>query len=166
MPVQRGRSSLASTTRTLRAGDHAPDFTLKTHAGEMWTLSERRGKNVVLAFYPFAFSPTCSSQLPGLQANLERFVDAGAEVAGISIDHTYANAAWAESLGGFSFPLLSDFHPFGAVASAYGVMRDDGFAERAIFIIDRKGIVRYIDVHAIKEAPDEEQILDELRKLE
>jgi peroxiredoxin len=165
MAVQKGRSSLASETRTLHVGDPAPDFTLRTHAGKTFTLAEQRGKNVVLAFYPFAFSPTCSSQLPGLQANLNRFEEAGAEVAGISIDHTYANAAWAESLGGFSFPLLSDFNPHGAVASAYGVMRDDGMAERAVFIIDKQGIVRYIDVHLIKEEPDEEQILDELRKL-
>lgn len=86
---------------------------------------------------------------------------------GISIDHRHANAAWAQTLGGISFPLLSDFWPHGAVAEAYGVLREkDGHSERAIFLIDKSGIVRYIDVHDIGEQPDEEQLLEELAKLQ
>ncbi len=84
---------------------------------------------------------------------------------GISIDSRYANAAWAKSLGGVTFPLLSDFYPHGAVAERYGVLRKEGMAERAIFIIDKAGIVRYIDVHVIGEQPDESQIFEELAKL-
>jgi peroxiredoxin (alkyl hydroperoxide reductase subunit C) len=150
----------------LQVGDAAPEIELKTHAGADWKLSAFRGKkNVVLAFYPFAFSPTCTSQIPGLEDHLDRFTDRETEVAALSVDHRYANAAWAESLGGIRFPLLSDFYPHGAVAQRYGILRKEGMAERAVFIIDKSGTIRYIDVHKINEAPDEEQILDELRNI-
>jgi len=161
-----GRTTLADSTKTLSVGAAAPDFELKTHTGETWKLSDRKGKSaVVLAFYPFAFSPTCSCQMPGVEEHLEKFAGAGAEVVGVSIDSTYANKAWADSLGGLSYPLLSDFFPHGAVAEAYGILRAEGMSERAIFIIDKSGIVRYIDVHKINEYPDEQQILEELSKL-
>ncbi len=161
-----GRTSVADSTKTLKAGDAAPDFELKTHTGEMWKLSDRKGKtNVVLAFYPFAFSPTCSVQMPAVEEHLEKFAEAGAEVVGISVDSTHANKAWAESNGGFSYPLLSDFFPHGAVAERYGILRAEGMSERAIFVIDKQGVIRYIDVHKISEYPVEDQILDELRKL-
>lgn len=84
---------------------------------------------------------------------------------GISIDHRHANLAWSKSLGGISFPLLSDFYPHGDVAAKYGVLRAEGMAERALFIIDKQGIIRYIDVHEIGEQPDEEQLFEELAKL-
>jgi len=161
-----GRTSVADSTKTVKVGDAAPDFELKTHNGEMWKLSDRKGKsNVVLAFYPFAFSPTCSVQMPAVEEHLEQFQGAGAEVAGISVDSTHANKAWAESSGGFSYPLLSDFYPHGAVAEKYGILRAEGMSERAIFVIDKQGIIRYIDVHKINEYPEENQILEELKKL-
>lgn len=166
MPVTRGRTSTADRTATLTVGEQAPEVALRTHTGTDWKLSDFRGKkHVVLVFYPYAFSPTCTSQIPGLEDYLDRFSDCDTEVAAISIDHRYANAAWAESLGGVRYPLLSDFFPHGAVAQRYGVLRKEGMAERAVFIIDKSGTIRYIDVHKINEAPDEEQILDELRKL-
>jgi alkyl hydroperoxide reductase subunit AhpC len=85
---------------------------------------------------------------------------------GVSTDSKYANAAWAESLGGVSYPLLSDFYPHGAVAQAYGVLHPGGMAERALFVIDKDGIVRYIDVHELREAPDETVLFEELAKLQ
>ena len=88
-----------------------------------------------------------------------------AQVVGISIDSTHANKAWAASLGGISYPLLSDFYPHGAVAEKFGVLRAEGMSERAIFIIDKQGVVRFIDVHAIGEQPDEAEIFEELAKL-
>jgi peroxiredoxin len=88
-----------------------------------------------------------------------------AQVVGISIDSKPANTAWAASLGGITFPLLSDFYPHGAVAEKYGVLRAEGMSERAIFIIDKQGVVRYIDVHDIGEQPDEAEIFEELAKL-
>jgi alkyl hydroperoxide reductase subunit AhpC len=88
-----------------------------------------------------------------------------AQVLGISIDSTHVNKAWAASMGGIQFPLLSDFYPHGEVAKKYGVLRDGGFAERAVFIVDKDGKVRYIDVHDIGQEPDIEQIFEELQKL-
>ncbi|MBC5801094.1 MAG: redoxin domain-containing protein [Candidatus Eremiobacteraeota bacterium] len=99
------------------------------------------------------------------EQNLARFQAQDAQVLGISIDHTYATAAWSKQLGGITFPLLSDFFPHGAVAQSYGVFRPEGMAERALIVVDKAGIIRYIDVHEISEHPDEEQLFDELRTL-
>ena len=103
--------------------------------------------------------------MPGFERALSRFAEHGAQVVGISIDSVHSLRAWALSMGGITYPLLADFWPHGEVAKAYGVLRDGGFAERAVFIIDRNGVVRYIDIHAMGEAPDPEQILEELAKL-
>ncbi len=84
---------------------------------------------------------------------------------GVSTDSRFANAAWAEQLGGLSYPLLSDFYPHGEVAQRFGVLRKEGMAERALFIIDKNGIVRYIDVHELREAPDEGVLFEELEKI-
>ncbi|GAC1303342.1 MAG: hypothetical protein NVS2B3_03430 [Vulcanimicrobiaceae bacterium] len=104
--------------------------------------------------------------MPSYEENLDRFEGYDAQVLGISIDTQPANAAWSKTLGGITYPLLSDFYPHGAVAEKFGVLRKEGMSERAVFIIDKQGIVRYIDVHDIDEQPDEEQIFEELRKLD
>ncbi len=88
-----------------------------------------------------------------------------AQVLGISVDHIPCLKAWAESLGGISFPLLSDFSPFGAVADLYGVRRSEGFSERAIFVIDKKGIIRYIDIHDIDDRPSNDVLFRELERI-
>lgn len=87
-------------------------------------------------------------------------------VLGVSVDHVPCLQAWAESLGGIHFPLLSDFWPHGAVAEKYGVLREEGYAERALFIIDKEGTVRYIDIHDIDDQPDNDVLLEELRKID
>jgi glutaredoxin len=87
-------------------------------------------------------------------------------VMGVSVDHVPCLKAWAESLGGIHFPLLSDFWPHGAVAEKYGVLRQEGYTERALFIIDKEGIVRYVDIHDIDDQPDNDEILAELRKID
>lgn len=81
------------------------------------------------------------------------------------MDSTFTNAEWAKSLGVENVPLLSDFFPHGGVAQSYGALRDDGYAERVIFIIDQEGLIRYIDVNEIDELPDNEVILTELARL-
>jgi peroxiredoxin len=103
--------------------------------------------------------------MPTYERELDRFRAHDAQVVGVSIDSRPANAAWAEKLGGISYPLLSDFWPHGAVAQAYGVLGPMGFAERSIFILDKDGIVRYIDIHEPGEVPDEAVIFEELAKL-
>ena len=148
---------------TLKAGDLAPDFTLPATIEESIALSQYRGqKNVVLAFYPFDWSPVCSLQLPGLQENLARFKELNAQVLGISIDSRHSHKAFAEHLG-LEFPLLSDFEK--RVCQAYGVLREGGFAERALFVVDQQGIIRYAHVNPIGEVPDNQPVLDVLRKL-
>jgi glutaredoxin len=95
------------------------------------------------------------------------FTGLNAQVLGISVDHVPCLKAWAESLGGIHYPLLSDFWPHGAAAELFGVMRpEDGFSERAIFVLDKKGVIRYIDIHAIDDKPDNEEVRKVLRLLE
>ena len=121
----------------LQVGDVAPDFELPASGNHMIKLSDFRGKkNVLLAFYPFAFSPVCSLQLPGLQQQLSQFQSLNTEVLGISVDSKHSSAAFAEHLH-LDFPLLSDFNK--EITRAYGVLREGGFAERALFVIDKTG---------------------------
>ncbi len=104
--------------------------------------------------------------MPAFESNLKRFESLNTQVLGMSIDHKFANRAWAASMGGISYPLLSDFWPHGGVAQKYGVFREEnGMSERAVFIIDGHGVIRYIDVHDIAEQPDVEQCFEELAKL-
>lgn len=89
-----------------------------------------------------------------------------AQVLGLSVDSADCLRAWAESLGGITYPLLSDFYPHGQVAQLYGVLREEGFAERAIFVIDKQGFIHYVDVHDISQQPDNEEIFEVLAELE
>jgi len=89
-----------------------------------------------------------------------------AQVLGVSVDSVPTLKAWAEDLGGINYPLLSDFYPHGAVAERYGVLREDGTSERALFIVDKLGTVRYIDIHDIDEQPDNDVLLEELRRID
>lgn len=104
--------------------------------------------------------------MPAYEADLAKFGALDAQVLGISIDHVPCLKAWASSLGNINYPLMSDFWPHGEVAKRYGVLRDDGRSERAIFVIDKQGIIRYIDVHDIDDQPKNMVLLDLLRKLE
>jgi glutaredoxin len=105
--------------------------------------------------------------MPSYELVLRKFEGYNTQVLGISIDHVPCLKAWAESLGGISYPLLSDFWPHGAVAEEYGVLRgEEGRSERALFIVDKDGIVRYVDVHDIDDQPDNEDVFEVLRQLE
>jgi glutaredoxin len=105
--------------------------------------------------------------MPSYEEELYKFEGYNTQVLGISIDHIPCLKAWAESLDGISYPLLSDFWPHGAVARMYGVFREkEGRSERALFVIDKEGIVRYVDVHDIDEQPDNEEVFRVLRELE
>ena len=105
--------------------------------------------------------------MPSYELDLSKFEGYNTQVLGISIDHVPCLVAWAESLGGISYPLLSDFWPHGAVAEEYGVLRaQEGRSERALFIVDMEGIVQYVDVHDIDDQPDNEEVFKVLRRLE
>jgi glutaredoxin len=104
--------------------------------------------------------------MPSYEEELQKFEGYNTQVLGISIDHVPCLKAWAETLGGISYPLLSDFWPHGAVAQLYGVLRADGRSERALFVVDKDGIVRYVDIHEIGDKPDNEEVYKVLRQLE
>jgi glutaredoxin len=105
--------------------------------------------------------------MPSYELDLLKFEGYNTQVLGISIDHVPCLKAWAESLGGISYPLLSDFWPHGAVAEEYGVLRrEEGRSERALFVVDKKGIVRYVDVHDIDDQPGNEVVFEVLQQLE
>ena len=149
---------------TLQAGDVAPDFELPASGNRTVKLSDFRGnQNVLLAFYPFAFSPVCSLQLPGLQQSLSEFQKLNTAVLGISVDNKHSSAAFAEHLH-LDFPLLSDFNK--DVTTAYGVLREGGFAERALFVIDKDGTIAYAHVNALGEVPDNGPVFEVLHKLQ
>src|SRR5437870_5571700 len=136
----------------LQVGDTAPDFELPTHLDrdKKVRLSELRGQNVVLAFYPFDWTPVCSTQMPGYETEKTRFAEHDARVLGISCDSAPSHAAWAEQLGGISYDLLADFHPKGEVCRLYGTYREEqGFSDRAVFVIDKEGKIAYIDRHEL-----------------
>ena len=104
--------------------------------------------------------------MPAYEADLDRFREYDAQVLGISVDSVPCNTAWAKSLGGLSYDLLSDFHPKGEVAKAYGAYRaNDGISERALFIVDKEGKLAFVDIHNIADQPDNEELFDVLRKL-
>ena len=131
----------------------APDFDLANQFGERIRLSDFRGKKpVALVFFPLAFSSTCTSELCELRDNLEVFASSGVELIGISVDSKAALRAWAEEEG-YDFTILADFWPHGAVAKEYGVfLEEKGYANRATFVIDAKGVIRASFITAPGEA--------------
>ena len=148
----------------IAVGSDAPDFELGTHTRTKVRLSDYRGrKNVVLAFHPLAFTPVCSSEMQAFERSLDRFAALDTVVFGISLDADPSKRAWAESLGGIHFDLLSDFLPQGAVAKAYGALSSFGLPERAIFVVDKKGKVAWAKKYGMDDQPDLEELLTELR---
>ena len=140
-------------------GDIAPDFTLADENGEKVTLSELRGRNVVLVFYPLDFSPVCTGELKDITALAGRYQAYGAEVFGISVDSRYTHAAFRRDEQ-LSARLLADFHPKGEVAQKYGVYIDQaGIANRGTFVIDAEGRIVEKIVTSPAQARDQEQYL-------
>jgi len=161
-----GRLEPVDSHLKVRVGDRAPDFTLRAVRGGEMSLKQFRGKkNVVLSLVPAAFTPVCSAQWPGYNLVREMFEKNDAVLLGISPDNIPTLFAWTTEMGPLWFDVLSDFWPHGKVGSAYGVLRRDGTEERALFIIDKSGIIRYIDVHDINERPPLEDLIHALEKL-
>jgi peroxiredoxin (alkyl hydroperoxide reductase subunit C) len=154
------------STLKLKVGMVAPDFTLPSVAGEQITLSRFKGKkNVVLSFVPAAWTPVCSDQWPGYNIIKDIFDQHDAVLLGLTVDNLPTLYAWTNQMGKLWYPVLSDFWPHGKVAKSYGILRSDGMAERALFVIDKKGIIRYIDVHNINQRPDLEALVKALDSL-
>ncbi|MET9252806.1 peroxiredoxin [Streptomyces sp. NPDC048182] len=139
----------------IQVGDKAPDFELKDNHGATVRLSEFRGrKNVVLIFYPFAFTGVCTGELCEVRDNLPQFADRDTQVLAVSNDSIHTLRVFAEQEG-LEYPLLSDFWPHGNVSRAYGVFDEDkGCAVRGTFVIDREGVVRWTVVNGLPDARD------------
>jgi peroxiredoxin (alkyl hydroperoxide reductase subunit C) len=142
----------------LSIGDQAPDFTLNDQTRSPVTLSDFRGKkDVLLVFYPLAFSGVCTGEMCTLRDSIDSFRSDEVETLAISVDSSAATAAWAAKEG-YEFPLLSDFWPHGAVAERYGVFDANiGLAMRGTFLIDKQGVIRFAEVNPIPEARDQQR---------
>ena len=164
-----GKLKSTDSVLKVKVGDIAPDFTLPAVAGGTISLSQYKGKkNVVISFVPAAWTPVCSDQWPGYNIAKDLFDEHEAILLGISVDNIPTLYAWTRQMSSDKklwFPVLSDFYPHGAVASQYGVLRSDGMSERALIVIDKKGIIRFIDVHDINERPPLEDLMGALDKV-
>jgi len=150
----------------VKIGDLAPVFTLPSLSGEKVSLKQFKGKNnVVISFVPAAWTPVCSDQWPGYNIVKEIFDNNDAILLGITVDNIPTLFAWTNQMRRLWFPVLSDFWPHGKVADMFGVLRSDGVSERALFIIDKEGIIRYIHIADINKRPDLELLVTELEKL-
>ncbi|EHJ48279.1 alkyl hydroperoxide reductase/ Thiol specific antioxidant/ Mal allergen [Solidesulfovibrio carbinoliphilus subsp. oakridgensis] len=148
---------LPPTDSTLRVavGEAMPDFDLPAVGGGRVRLSEYLGqKNLVLSFIPAAWTPVCSSQWPGYNIAKDVFDANDTALVGISADNIPTLCAWTRQMGGLGFPVASDFWPHGGLAQKLGILRTDGTTERALFLVDKKGVIRFIDVHDINSRPD------------
>ena len=149
----------------LTAGTPAPEFTLPTTPDQSVSLSEFRGKPLVMAFYPADWSPVCGDQLALYNELCEEFARYDATVVGISVDGAWCHAAYRQHRG-YRLPLLSDFEPKGDVARRYGVYRSkEGVSERALFVLDGAGIIRWSYVSPIGINPGADGILRALQTL-
>lgn len=150
----------------VKVGDVAPQFSLPAVSGKKINLQDYRNKKiVVLSFVPAAWTPVCSDQWPGYNIIEELFKEHDAILLGISVDNIPTLFSWTRQMGHLWFPVLSDFWPHGAVAQKYGLLRSDGTSERALVIIDKSGIIRYIDVSNINIRPPLENLIRELEKI-
>ncbi|MHA2053304.1 MAG: redoxin domain-containing protein [Candidatus Hodarchaeales archaeon] len=146
----------------LKVGDEAPDFVLPAQDGKKIRLSNYRGKkNVMLAFYPQDFTPVCSHQLPSYSKQIDKFEELDTQVLAIGVASIPVHIAWIDSLGGLNYPLLADWLPPGDVSKKYDAFIPRiGFGKRAIFIIDKEGIIQYIDIpQELNEGPPNEEAI-------
>lgn len=149
----------------LPAGTPGPDFALNATPDQVLRLSELRGHPVILVFYPADWSPVCGDQVALYNEILPYFREYGAEILGISVDGVWCHAAFARDRN-LHFPLLADFEPKGAVARTYGAYREgDGTSERALFVLDADGIIRWSFCSPIAVNPGADGILKALESL-
>lgn len=150
----------------VKVGEVAPEFTLPSISGKMIDPKDYRGKKiVVLSFVPAAWTPVCSDQWPGYNIVEELFKEHDAVLLGITVDNIPTLFSWTQQMGNLWFPVLSDFWPHGAVTDSFGLLRSDGVAERALVIIDKKGMIRYLGVGDINVRPPLEVLINELQKI-
>jgi peroxiredoxin len=151
--------------KILPPGAKAPDFTLHVTPDQCLSLSDLAGKPVIIAFYPADWSPVCGDQMTLYNEVLPEFEKYGAEILGISVDGAWCHDAFAKHQN-IHFPLLSDFEPKGAVAKTYGAYREsEGICERALFVIDRNGVIAWSYLSPLAVNPGADGILQALEQL-
>jgi peroxiredoxin len=144
----------------------APDFTLPAVSGKSVSLSQYKGeKNVLISFIPAAWTPVCSDQWPGYNIAKPLFEAHDTIILGISVDNIPTLFAWTHEMGALWFDVLSDFWPHGQVAKTYGILRSNGTAERALILVDKQGIIRFIHVSDINIRPDLGMIMKAIENL-
>jgi peroxiredoxin len=149
----------------LSPGTKAPDFTLKKSPDQTLSLSELRGQPVVLVFYPADWSPVCGDELALFNEVQPEFRRYGARVVGISVDGVWCHKAYAKARN-LDFPLLADFEPKGEVSRKYGAYRaQDGFSERALFVLDGDGVIRWSYLSEVGQNPGADGVLAALEAL-
>jgi len=157
---------MADPSTILPAGTPAPDFTLHVTPDQTLSLSDFRGRPVILAFYPNDFSPVCGDQLGLYNEILAEFHKHHAELVGVSVDSSWCHGAFS-SIRKLHFPLLADFEPKGAVARQYGVYREhEGTAARALFVIDGDGSIRWSYLSPVGVSPGADGILEALEAMD
>jgi peroxiredoxin (alkyl hydroperoxide reductase subunit C) len=162
-----GKQKPVDSRLNVAVGQMAPDFNLPSLSGKSVRLSSYRAKkNVIISFVPAAFTPVCSAQWPGYSFAYDLIEEHDGIMLGITTDNIPTLHAWTSQMGELQFDALSDFWPHGKAASSFGVLRSDGTTERALFLIDKKGVIRWIDVHNINERPPLEDLIDALSKLD
>lgn len=148
-------------------GSPMPDFDLPTVTGGRIKLSDYLGKkNLVISFVPAAWTPVCSGQWPGYNIAQDIFEENDAALVGITVDNIPTLYAWTRQMGDLWFPVASDFWPHGSLAQKLGILRSDGVSERALFLVDKKGVIRFIDVHDINARPDLGPLLEAMAKVQ
>jgi peroxiredoxin len=164
-PVEHGPPRRDIMTQILSPGTAAPSFMLRVTPDQNLSLEELRGRPVILAFYPADWSPVCGDQMTLYNQVLPMFHKSNAELLGISVDGAWCHKAYAEQRN-LHFSLLSDFEPKGAVAKQYGAYREkDGVCERALFVLDRNGVVFWSYLSPVAVNPGADGILDALERL-
>lgn len=145
-------------------GKKVRDFTLKDQNGKDFMLSAEKGRKVLLSFHPLAWTSICGEQMKSLEKNRKALEKLDTVAVGISVDSVPCKAAWAKSLRIKATSLLCDFWPHGNCAKALGLLRVEGFSERANVVVDENGKVAFLKIYPIRQLPDMEEILTFLRK--
>jgi len=145
--------------KVVELGKKVRDFIIRDQKGQEFILSECRGKKVLMSFHPLAWTPVCARQMKDLEKNRKLFDRYATIPVGVSIDSVPCKAAWAKSLKIHYTRLLADFWPHGGVARSLGILRPDGFSERANIVVDEAGKVMFVKIYPLKELPDLGEIM-------
>jgi peroxiredoxin len=151
-----------ATKKVPGAGTKVRDFSLKDQNNRIFHLADLKGKKVLLSFHPLAWTPVCSKQMQSLEKNKKTFDKLNTIAVGISVDSVPCKNAWAKSLKISQTGLLADFWPHGGIAKILGILREEGFSERANFILNEKGVIEFRKIYPIGQLPDIEEIISKL----